>query len=235
MLLKVGCCGFSTSKEEYFNLFPVVEIQQTFYQPPQLKTLDNWRQQAPEDFEFTIKAWQIITHPATSPTYKRLRYRIQDEKKENYGYFLPTEQVFKAWDMTYACAEVLGAKIVVFQTPASFVPSQKNRRNMKRFFKTIKRKSLTLVWEPRGHWDLDDVERICKENRLTHCVDPFKNKTVFGDIIYFRLHGRGSGYKYKYSDSELNELKKICGKRRGYVLFNNSNMLQDAKEFISIL
>ncbi len=44
-----------------------------FYEPPRDGTMRRWRAQAPIDFEFTIKAWQLITHDALSPTYRRLR------------------------------------------------------------------------------------------------------------------------------------------------------------------
>src|SRR6185503_19103411 len=47
--------------------FPVVEVQQTFYDPPPIGTLEKWRRQAPAGFEFTMKAWQVITHLGESP------------------------------------------------------------------------------------------------------------------------------------------------------------------------
>lgn len=45
--LRVGCCGFPTSFARYAQTFPAVEVQQTFYQPPALKTLARWKSQAP--------------------------------------------------------------------------------------------------------------------------------------------------------------------------------------------
>ncbi|NIN51751.1 MAG: DUF72 domain-containing protein, partial [Nitrososphaeria archaeon] len=69
--VKVGCCGFPGSRKGYFNDFNLVEIQQTFYKMPRLETAQRWRQEAPNEFEFTLKAWQLITHPPTSPTYRK--------------------------------------------------------------------------------------------------------------------------------------------------------------------
>ncbi len=51
MKLKVGCCGFPVRRDMYFEKFSVVEIQQTFYHPPQEKTAIRWRQAAPAGFE----------------------------------------------------------------------------------------------------------------------------------------------------------------------------------------
>ncbi|MCP2619421.1 DUF72 domain-containing protein [Candidatus Aminicenantes bacterium AC-335-K20] len=97
-MIKIGCCGFPVNRPTYYRNFNVVEIQQTFYQLPKIETALKWREEAPLDFEFTIKAWQLITHPSTSPTYKRLKITLQN--KENYGFFKPTKEVFSAWKET---------------------------------------------------------------------------------------------------------------------------------------
>jgi uncharacterized protein YecE (DUF72 family) len=51
----------------------VVEVQQTFYEPPADTTIRRWRARAPAAFEFTLKAWQLITHEPSSPTFRRLK------------------------------------------------------------------------------------------------------------------------------------------------------------------
>ena len=70
--VKVGLCGFSMAMPAYPRHFPIVEVQQTFYQPPAPNTLRRWRELMPPGFEFTVKAWQLVTHAATSSTYRRL-------------------------------------------------------------------------------------------------------------------------------------------------------------------
>jgi uncharacterized protein YecE (DUF72 family) len=96
--IKVGCCGFTVSQREYFKLFNHIEIQQTFYQLPRLQTAEKWRQIAPTGFEFTIKAWQLITHEATSPTYRRLGKKVPASEADRYGRFRPTWEVVEAWN-----------------------------------------------------------------------------------------------------------------------------------------
>src|SRR3972149_1570909 len=34
MQVKIGCCGFAMDRRKYYGAFPVVEVQQTFYQLP---------------------------------------------------------------------------------------------------------------------------------------------------------------------------------------------------------
>jgi len=83
--LRVGCCGFPLSLRRYAEDFAVVEVQQTFYQPPALHTIEKWRGAVPGGFEFTLKAWQLITHEASSPTYRRLREQLSQQQRREAG------------------------------------------------------------------------------------------------------------------------------------------------------
>jgi len=80
---KVGCCGFIVSQAEYFKLFPLIEIQNTFCQLPRLGTAKKWRDSAPPGFEFTMKAWQLITHEPSRPSYRRANIKI-DQNHLNF-------------------------------------------------------------------------------------------------------------------------------------------------------
>lgn len=96
-MIKVGCCGFGVARPKYFQQFSLVEIQQTFYQPPKPNTAKRWRDEAPSDFEFTLKAWQLITHEPTSPTYRRLKTQLNKKEKEQLGGFRWSAPVRRAW------------------------------------------------------------------------------------------------------------------------------------------
>ena len=233
--VKIGTCGFRKNKTEYAQVLSTVEVQQTFYQPPQITTLERWREAVPPEFEFTVKAWQLITHEAKSPTYKRLKKNLSETECEEAGRFQPTAIVEEAWKTTLACAEALQAKTILFQCPASFKPYQENISNLERFFAAFKRGKINFVWEPRGDWDENVVKRICKEYDLWHVVDPFAAKTVTPEKCYYRLHGRG-GWKYEYETDELEDLAAILPKNKlSYVFFNNIRMTEDAVEFQEII
>jgi uncharacterized protein YecE (DUF72 family) len=233
--IRIGCCGFSEAHTKYFENFDLVEIQNTFYQPPKFTVAQKWRNSAPDNFEFTMKAWQLITHKPSSPTYKRLKDAIPAQKKLKYGFFKPTKEVFQAWEVTKEFAFYLNAKIILFQCPSSFRLTTENIRDMKRFFNSIDRGSFTLVWEPRGIWNLDQIKAICDELSLIHCVDPFQTESVSESLKYYRLHGI-KGYRYTYTDEDLINLKKICEQSENvYCLFNNINMKNDALKFKTLL
>ncbi|SRR5581483_4722836 len=232
---KIGCCGWRLTKPRYAEEFPVVEVQQTFYEPPMIGTLKRWRASVPADFEFTLKAWQLITHRSTSPTYRRLKTMLRPDEAADCGSFQSTAIVEQAWSATRACAEALGARLVLFQCPASFTPTLSNLEQMRSFFTRIKRDGLQLLWEPRGEWPESLIKSLCEELDLIHAVDPMITRTVTPEFIYFRLHG-GKDFKGIHSDTQLRDLKELVGTDKpAYVMFNNINMLDDATRFRDLM
>ena len=103
-----------------------------------MATVRRWREQAPPAFCFAIKAWQLITHEASSPTYRQPNLLL-DGPKENYGLFQPTPQVMDAWERTKETALALGASVVLFQSPPSFAPTEQNITNLVNFFQKADR------------------------------------------------------------------------------------------------
>lgn len=235
--LRIGTCGFGrTKRPDYFKQLTAVEIQHTFYEPPEIETLEKWRAEAPKDFDFTLKAWQMITHESSSPTYKRLSRPLTDAETDEAGFFKPTDTVREALDLTLKCAKALKAKTILFQCPARFQPLPENILNMKRFFSCIDRGKLNFAWEPRGKlWEDSLIRDLCEELNLWHCVNPFQRPTVTPDRCYYRLHGQPR-WRYTYEDDELMELVSLLPKKNlSYVFFNNITMKDDAVRFKQIL
>jgi uncharacterized protein YecE (DUF72 family) len=233
--VRIGTCGFRSNKTEYAEILETVEVQRTFYQPPQIKTLEKWRAEVPENFEFALKAWQLITHEAKSPTYKRLKKTLTDTERADAGYFKPTAAVREAWEVTLACAEALRAKTILFQCPASFRQNAENIENLEKFFGSVERNDLNFAWEPRGDWNAKIIKELCEKLDLWHAVDPFAVATTTPERCYFRLHGRG-GFRYRYEEDELTELAELLPEAgTSYVFFNNRYMLEDALLFKKII
>jgi len=239
--IHVGCCGLQMARGKYFGQFKLLEVQQTFYQPPQIKTLEKWRAEAPPDFEFTIKAWQLITHTCSSrKTYRRLKEPIPPEEEQHCGRFQLTKRVLDAWRVTLDCARALRCRFIIFQCPASFTPTDENVRNLRAFFTRIRleRKGLICGWEPRGDWPADLILNLARELDLLHVVDPFTQAIVQYDapLRYFRLHGEpGARYNSTYTDEHLRQLLSWCDAGETYVLFNNIPMVKDARRFLDLI
>ena len=74
----------------------------------------------PAALEYTIKVWQLVTHAANSPTYRRMKSRsIADQEP---GLFRNSSAVEEGWRRSVHCADVLSATAMLFQCPASFTP-----------------------------------------------------------------------------------------------------------------
>jgi uncharacterized protein YecE (DUF72 family) len=55
--------GTINELEYYSQFFNTVEINSTFYRPPNPGYVYNWVRSVPKDFLFTVKLWQKFTHP----------------------------------------------------------------------------------------------------------------------------------------------------------------------------
>jgi uncharacterized protein YecE (DUF72 family) len=238
--IRVGCCGLPVGLARYAQVFSTVEVQQTFYQPPSVRTLENWRKKVPATFEFTLKAWQLITHEASSPTYRRLAEKLSDRKKREVGAFRLSSTVMAAWERTLDCARALSVRTILFQCPARFSPTAQNVSNLRTFFCEIDRRSpggrpFTYIWEPRGDWSSSEIRELCDELGLVHGVDPLQQPSVTDALGYFRLHGR-RGYAYRYTKEDLEHLLTLTRAREScYVFFNNVSMWDDARSFQALL
>lgn len=223
LMIKVGCCGYPTSMKKYHEIFGLVELNITFYKYPKMSTVFGWRDKAPENFEFTVKAHKDISH--------KFKFDI--------------EPSVKAFEQMKEICKALKARILLIQTPGSFRPDK--LEDTHHFLGKINREGLVVVWETRGSsWDEPDTrEKLAKtlqELDVPHVTDPFKATPAYtSGVAYFRLHGLGERmYYYQYTDEELSRLhefvKPLEAKgKEVYVLFNNLSMFEDALRFARYL
>lgn len=236
MSVRVGLCGFTMAMGTYADHFPVVEVQQTFYEPPRDEVMRRWRAATPRSLEYTMKVWQLVTHARSSPTYRRLKTPLAADAEP--GFFRDSAAVQEGWRRSVHCADVLNATAMLFQCPASFTPDADNVARMRRFFEQIDRPRATLLWEPRGEAWVHERQlalALCRDLDLVHVVDPFVTPPERGHRVYWRLHGI-SGARYSYSDSDLQQLTTMIAAANGpgpaYVMFNNLPRVSDAKRFV---
>lgn len=240
MNIRIGCCGFPVARKAYFESLSLIEVGSTFFQLPQHKTTARWEKEAPPGFIWSVKAWQAITHPHTSPTFHRLRPRWNARKSIQLGHFRDNEEVREAWERFTDAIGPLKPRFILFQTPSSFHPSADHLRDMYRFFKRARRAGSVFVWEPRGTaWDERLIGKVCRDLGLEHAVDPFVRKPLAGNVHYYRMHGRVRGRSIErghgYDDDELKSLPVFCEGKPAFVFFNNHSMWRDAQRFKDIL
>jgi uncharacterized protein YecE (DUF72 family) len=239
MCVRIGLCGFTMAMEDYAVHFPVVEVQNTFYEPPRDEVLQRWRAITPPALEYTMKVWQLVTHSASSPTYRRMKRPLATDAEP--GFFRDSPAVMQGWQRSLQCARVLGATALLFQCPASFAPERENVERMRRFFERIERPPGRLLWEPRGsQWvrERSLALSLCRDLDLVHVVDPFVTAPDPEQTVYWRLHGI-AGPRSSYGDAELQHLGKMLSASTNpaphYVMFNNLPRVGDAKRFSKLV
>lgn len=241
-LIKVGCCGFPLSRSKYYENYVVVELQNTFYDLPSVDWCIKLREEAPNNFEFVVKAWQVLTHPHTSPTWRKMRRRIKGSL-ENYGYLKPTRENLEAFIEVLEVAKTLNSKLIVLQTPPSMVFNEESFNWVKSFFKETTgflNNSVKLCWEPRGEWAqrLDALKSVVEDFGVIHVTDLLKATPIPNPhgLIYTRLHGLNGevNYRYRYKHSDFEKMKNTLiniAFTEAYVMFNNVYMREDSMNF----
>src|SRR3954463_2076372 len=116
----------------YAKQFPIVEVDSTYYGPPNEQTTRLWAQRTPDHFTFNIKAFSLLTgHPTkVSAIYKDLR--PETEKKNVYPDDLTPQAYEDVWTRFLSAldplveAGKLGA--ILFQFPPWFTIRRSNKQ-----------------------------------------------------------------------------------------------------------
>jgi uncharacterized protein YecE (DUF72 family) len=170
----------------YSERLSTVEINATFYRMPQKSMLENWKEQVPGTFRFSLKASQRITH------FKRLKETAEETK-----YFLETASVL---------GEQLG--VVLFQLP----PNMKvDLPRLETFLAQLPSTPRSAFEFRHPTWFDDDVlELLRSQNRALVVSDtddlPTTHIDKTADWGYLRLR------RVNYSEENLAEwLERIRG------------------------
>ena len=234
---KIGCVGFPLARGEYFRKFDAVEVQETFYDPPAARVLARWRREAPENFSFAMRAWQLITHPPSFRGYARIQSRRSRSLEGLFGHFLPGKDVDWAWSVTREAAEALQAEAIVFRSPPSFSSTVENLKNLEDFFSRIDRGKFRLVWDPEGLWSEQEVERLCERLDLTPAVDPLVSLPPRGTFFFCRLMRPKQRRSGRYTEDDFARIVDRLTKEasledaRGMLIFDTPNCPGDAHRF----
>lgn len=166
----------------YATKFPTVEINNTFYRLPKEDLLRGWAAQVPDDFSFSIKASQRITHFT----------RLKEESFEVVDYLLRTVGVM---------GDRLGP--ILFQLPPNL---KKDLERLKTFFARIPKDKRYTVEFRHDSWFDEDTFTALREHNVAMCAieqEDFKSPLVpTADWGYVRLH------RFDYDEPMLAEWAK---------------------------
>jgi len=218
--------------EYYSQFFNTVEINSSFYRPPNPGYVYNWVRRVPKGFLFTVKLWQKFTHPKM---YKEATGEEAVISQRDVDIFKQSIEPLVKYGK-------LGALLAQF--PPSFKNDHYGKQILNAVIRTFGQYRLAVELRHRSWSDDKETATLLRENYASWVqIDEPKFKTsvaeglpITADMIYFRFHGRNAEmwwkgnaetrYKYLYSQEEVNELadkvKSLTEKAKlAFVLFNN--------------
>lgn len=214
----------------YTKHFNTTEINVTFYKLPNKKQFISWTKRTPDNFIFSIKAPQEITHKL------HLLYAERIIKK-----FLETiEPLIKT--------RKIGA--ILFQCPPEFVKTQATLNRLKDFLNHLEQDLEYAIEFRHKSWLEKQVFELLEEYNIAYTIvdGPHLPTTIkiTSNFTYIRFHGHGKKvwYYYNYKQNELEKWAKIIQNeiapqvKKLYIYFNNhfrAYAPKNANEFITIL
>ena len=218
--------------EYYSQFFNTVEINSSFYRPPNPGYVHNWVRRVPQDFLFAVKLWQKFTHPKMYQQATGEEAAISQQDVDSFNQSIePLVQSGK-----------LGALLAQF--PPSFKSDAHGQKILNAVIKTFGQYRLAVELRHRSWSDDENTASVLRENNVAWVqIDEPKFKSsvseelpLTSDMTYFRFHGRNAKmwwkgdsetrYKYLYSPEEISELTDRVKKAAGqtgllFAFFNN--------------
>jgi len=192
--------------EYYASQFTSVEVNATFYRTFKDQTYLNWRQRAPQDFGYVLKAPRLITHRK---------------------YLLDVESDIQTFYQSCTLLQEKFESILLQVAPNMPYDLQRLRLALHAFPDPTR----VAVEFRRQDWLNPDTLSLLNSVGATICNVDSPRQKLRADLTsrraYIRLHGRQHWYSYDYSDDELREIAGLArqlaerGAERVYIFFNN--------------
>jgi len=198
--------------EYYSRFFTTVEINSSFYRPPDPGYVYNWVKRVPDGFLFTAKLWQKFTHPKM---YKEATGEEAVIAQSDADLFNRSLEPLVKYNR-------LGALLAQF--PPSFKNDARGQQVLSAVIRTFGEYRLAVELRHRSWSDDEGTAAFLTENNVAWVqIDEPKFGTsvaaevpVTAEMAYFRFHGRNAAdwwtgdsetrYRYLYSPAELAEL-----------------------------
>ncbi|HVX43269.1 MAG TPA: DUF72 domain-containing protein [Mycobacteriales bacterium] len=234
----------------YAKKFPLVEVDSTYYTPPNERNSQLWAQRTPPGFTFNVKAFSLLTqHPTkVNALYKDLR--PETDKRNVYLKDLPQKTVDEVWDRFLSAlaplheAEKLGP--ILLQFPQWFPIGARNKQYILECKERCDPYQVCIEFRNRT-WMTPENQKETLDFLTSYglpyvCVDMPQGHTssippvvaATADLAVVRFHGHSGQWNsrdiyarfgYKYSTEELQDwapkLQELSEKASVQVLMNN--------------
>lgn len=227
-MIKVGCAGYPIGRDRYWRTLSFTETD-TGKGLPQLETLAAWRSDVPPSGEAALQALRAITHGPEDKGFPASYRKLEGRRQAMCGGFRDSLEVYEAWMATRAAAEALGAKIVVFESPQSFVAGPDRLRDLYAFFKKAARGKLTFVWQPPRTKEWESLaDRVCQDVGVIRAFDPLRQPAPKkGAFLYMRPRVPGLG---TLTVDNVATIRRAADDVPAYLVLSHRRSFQDAEK-----
>jgi uncharacterized protein YecE (DUF72 family) len=210
----------------YSDLFPIVEVNSSFYHLPTVEVVRSWVRRTPSGFRFAVKFPQTITH-------ERRLAGTESELREFVRVLRPLTETGR-----------LVAALLQLPPSLAFEAAV-----VRPFYESIPADLPVAVEFREPSWTSSESLELLKEFRLAYSVvdEPLLPVSlhITSSFSYVRWHGHGSPlwYDYTYSSAELARwvprIQKLAeGGRPVYGFFNNhfrGDAAMNCRQFTELL
>jgi uncharacterized protein YecE (DUF72 family) len=235
----------------YAKQFPLVEVDSTYYTPPNERNSQAWAERTPDGFTFNVKAFSLLTQHPTRPTALYKDLRPEGVTKNLYLKDVPKDTVDAVWERFLSALEPLHAAgklgAVLFQFPQWFPIGKANKHYIlqcadraRPYRICVEFRNKTWLSEQNRAETLDFLASyalpyVCVDmpQGYPSSVPPVLAATA--DLAVLRFHGHSEKWNsrdiyerfgYRYSTEELREwapkVARLAGEAaQTHVLMNN--------------
>ncbi|HWP46372.1 MAG TPA: DUF72 domain-containing protein [Candidatus Limnocylindrales bacterium] len=195
-------------QKDWFNYyareFNTVEINNSFYRLPSSVTFEAWREQAPLDFLYAVKASRFLTH------FKRLKD--------------PEESLQRFFDHARHLGRTLGP--VLYQLPPHW---QVNLPRFEYFLAALPKEYVHVVEFRDTSWLIEETFQLMERYHVAHCIHDRHPLQIpirlTSPPVYLRFHGDptcGGDYQPAALETWARRMDDWCNQKLDiFVYFNN--------------
>ncbi len=216
------------SKKYLFSCVDVIELQDSFNNPPKSQSGKKLRSETPANVFFSV---QLPKHLFLQPASNA---KLVGEIS-NYGEFQNTEENRQLLNKAIKYADSVNADTVVLITPSSFTPAKPRREALLSFFENVDLGSKQLVWQPSGPWESEAAASFALEMNAILAVDPLRDQPPNGQSCYLRL----GPFSVMGSRMGIYDLEQIAKTIRSFenatVVFDTDRAVDDSRNLRTVL
>lgn len=206
------------SLRAYSSSFNFVELNSTYYEYPNIRSVSGWRSRVPQKFEFAVRCHKEIVQAFR---------RGKGDRLDNV-----------VGKMEEIC-RTLDANILTILVPkGSGIREKSLVKGLEHVTSTFNAGKTRIAVELRGGAP-SPVLRTMQDNDAIHCVDISNEQPAYNSgILYSRVFGKGQDNIYQFDDDEIKDIAKSATApkfEKSILAFHGVRMFGDAARLKSFL